>query len=182
LIAKNFAPRENFGLPASLVEAGDGRLSFYLSTPNIVVGGETLKTIKGFFDAGDKPIPVYLPDEIRLIKAEAIIRSGGTLTSALTEINAVRTQTSGDPFGVHAALPAYSGTVSMADLLIEVYKQRSAELFLSGQRFEDSRRFGRTAPPLVNPVPLNFERTRNYYPYPDQERLTNPNTPPDPAI
>ncbi len=183
LIAKNFAPRENFGLPASLVETGDGRLSFYLSTPNIIVGGETLKTIKGFFDAIDKPIPIYLPDEIKLIKAEAILRSGGTLSSALTEINAVRTQASGDPFGVNAGLPAYNGTVSMADLLIEVYKQRSAELFLSGLRLEDSRRFGRTAPPSsVNPVPLNFERTRNYYPYPDQERLTNPNTPPDPAI
>jgi hypothetical protein len=183
LIARNFATRENFGLPASLVETGDGRLSFYLSTPNIIVGGETLKTIKGFFDAIDKPIPIYLPDEIKLIKAEAILRSGGTLSSALTEINAVRTQASGDPFGVNAGLPAYNGTVSMADLLIEVYKQRSAELFLSGLRLEDSRRFGRTAPPSgVNPVPLNFERTRNYYPYPDQERLTNPNTPPDPAI
>lgn len=48
IISKNFAPRENFGLPSSLFESGDGRLGFYLGTPNTVVGGETLKTLKGF--------------------------------------------------------------------------------------------------------------------------------------
>lgn len=183
IILKNYAPRENFGLPSSLVESSDGRLVFYLGTPNVVVGGETLKSLKGFFDALDKPMPVYLPDEVRLIKAEALLRSGGSAANALMEINAVRTQTSGDPFGVHAALPAYSGPVTVNDLLLEVYKQRCAELFLSGMRLEDNRRFGRPAPPQnINPVPLNFERTRNFYPYPDQERLTNPNTPADPAI
>jgi starch-binding outer membrane protein, SusD/RagB family len=178
-ISANYRPRDNFGLP----EAGDGRLSFYLSTPNFTVGGETLKTLRGFWDDIAKPIPVYLPDEMRLIKAEAIVRSGGTLTNALTEINAVRTQSSGDPFGVHANLPVYSGPVTANDLLLEIYKQRSAELFLQGLRLEDSRRFNRPAPPVgVNPVPLTFERNRNFYPYPDQERLTNPNTPQDPAI
>jgi starch-binding outer membrane protein, SusD/RagB family len=77
----------------------------------------------------------------------------------------------------------YSGPVTANDLLLEIYKQRSAELFLQGLRLEDSRRFNRPAPPVgVNPVPLTFERNRNFYPYPDQERLTNPNTPQDPAI
>ena len=58
-----------------------------------------------------------------------------------------------------------------------MYKQRSAELYLSGQRLEDSRRFGRPAPPA------NLaERSRNFYPYPQQERVNNPNTPADPAI
>jgi hypothetical protein len=69
------------------------------------------------------------------------------------------------------------------ELLVEVYRQRCAELFLSGLRLEDSRRFGRPAPPTnVNPVPVTFERNRNFYPYPDQERLINPNTPADPVI
>ena len=182
-VSANYRPRENFGLPASLVEAGDGRLGFYLSTPNFTVGGETLKTLKGFWDDIAKAIPVYSPDEVRLIKAEAIIRSGGSLATAKTEIDAVRTQSSGDPFGVHANLPAYSGPLTVNDLLLEVYKQRGAELFLQGLRLEDSRRFGRPAPPAgVNPVPISFERNRNFYPYPDQERLTNPNTPTDPQI
>jgi starch-binding outer membrane protein, SusD/RagB family len=83
----------------------------------------------------------------------------------------------------YANLPAYTGAITVNDLLLEVYRQRSAELFLSGLRLEDSRRFGRTAPPAnVNPVPVTFERNRNFYPYPDQERLNNPNTPADPAI
>ncbi|WP_295122553.1 RagB/SusD family nutrient uptake outer membrane protein [uncultured Chitinophaga sp.] len=183
VIAANFKPRANFGLPAGLFEAGDARLNFYLSTPDVVVGGETLKTIKGFFDAIDKPIPVYLPDEVRLLKAEAIIRSNGDLNVAKTFIDEVRTQTTGDPFGVYAALPAYSGPLTADALLTEVYKQRSAELFLQGLRLEDSRRFGRPAPPAnLNPVPTTYERTRNFYPYPDQERLNNTNTPADPAI
>jgi hypothetical protein len=182
-VAINYRPRANFGLPAGFVEAGDGRLNFYLSTPDATVGGETLKTLKGFFDVIDRPIPVYIPDEVRLLKAEAIIRSGGDLNTAVTEINAVRQQSSGDPFGVHANLPAYSGTVTADALLLEVYKQRSIELFLQGVRLEDSRRFARPDPPAnVNPVPNTFERNRNFYPYPDQERLNNPNTPNDPAI
>ncbi len=96
---------------------------------------------------------------------------------ALTQINLVRTQTAGDPFGVNAGLPPYSGPVTQADLLLEVYKQRCAELYLSGQRLEDSRRFNRP----FSPENLT-ERNRNFYPYPDQERVNNPNTPPDPVI
>lgn len=176
-IAANYAPRANFGLPAALVENGDGRLSFYFSTPDKTVGGETLKTLKGFFDAIDRPIPVYLPDEVRLIRAEALVRSNGDLNAAVSDINAVRTQRTGDPFGVHAGLPAYTGSVTAAALLQEIYKQRGAELFMTGQRLEDSRRFGRPAPPMDL-----TERNRNFYPYPDQERLTNPATPADPTI
>jgi len=47
---------------------------------------------------------------------------------------------------------------------------------MTGMRFEDSRRLGRPGP-SSDP----FQRNRNFYPYPDQERLNNPNTPPDPA-
>lgn len=176
-IAANYAPRANFGLPATFVEAGDGRLAFYLTTPDKTVNGEALKTLKGFFDAIDRPIPVYLPDEVRLIRAEALVRSNGDLTAAVADINAVRTQKTGDPFGVYPGLAAYSGPTTADALLTEIYRQRGAELFLSGQRLEDSRRFGRPAPPA------NLtERNRNFYPYPDQERLTNPATPADPAI
>lgn len=182
-IANNYAPRDNFGLPAGLFDPADARLAFYLQGPVVVVGGENLRTIRGFAQANTSPIPVYLPDEMRLIRAEAIVRSNGVLANAVNEINAVRQQTTGDIFGVYANLPAYSGPVTPADLLTEIYRQRSAEMFLSGLRLEDSRRFGRPAPPAnVNPVPITFERNRNFYPYPDQERLTNPNTPADPAL
>ncbi|WP_242928345.1 RagB/SusD family nutrient uptake outer membrane protein [Pontibacter vulgaris] len=176
-ILKYFRPRDNFGLPAGLFEEGDAREAFYLTDPSAVVNGDPVRTLKGFFDTQTSNIPVYLTDEIKLIKAEAILRSNGSLDEALAFINEVRTQTSGDPFGVNAALPAYNGPVTQEALLLEVYKQRSAELYLTGQKWEDSRRFGRPGPP-----DNTTERNRNFYPYPDQERLTNPNTPADPAI
>lgn len=172
---KYYTPRAGFGLPAGLFEAGDQREAFYMTTTT--VNNVTVRTLSGFGGSQAAVIPVYLPDEIKLIKAEAILRSNGSLNDALTQINLVRTQVSGDLFGVNAGLPAYSGAVTQADLLTEVYRQRSAELYLTGQRWEDSRRFQR---PFSG---TNFtERNRNFYPYPDQERIGNPNTPGDPGL
>jgi len=176
-ILKYFSPRDQFGLPAALFEEEDARYNFYMGTPDAVVNGDAVKTLKGFFGTQTSSIPVYLTDEIKLIKAEAMLRNNGSLDEALGLINQVRTQTSGDPFGVNAALPAYSGAVTSEALLLEVYQQRSAELYLTGQRWEDSRRFNRPGPP-----DNVTERNRNFYPYPDQERLNNPNTPADPVI
>lgn len=172
-----FRPRDQFGLPGALFEPGDARYNFYMTDPSADVGGDRVKTLAGFFNTQTSVIPVYLPDEMKLIKAEALLRSNGSLEEALALINEVRTQTAGDPFGVNAALPAYSGPVTREDLLLEVYKQRSAELYLSGQKWEDSRRFNRPGPP-----DNLTERNRNFYPYPDQERRNNPNTPEDPEI
>ena len=186
LAGTNFRPRQNFGLPVgapdSLVNRRDGRLAFYLSGPavrNTENGSvDSVRSLAGFFGSVSTPIPAYLPDEIRLIRAEANLRAATPdLTAALVDINFVRTQASGDLFGVHANLPPYRGPVTVEALLLEVYRQRSAELFLTGQRLEDSRRFGRPAPPASL-----RERNRNFYPYPQQERVNNPNTPPDPAI
>ncbi|MBC5994487.1 RagB/SusD family nutrient uptake outer membrane protein [Pontibacter cellulosilyticus] len=174
---KYYRPRDNFGLPASLFYEGDNREDFYLSGPIVLVDGDPVRNLAGFFDNQTERIPVYLTDEMKLIKAEAILRSNGSLVEALALINEVRTQTSGDPFGVNAGLPPYTGPITRDALLLEVYRQRSAELYLTGMRLEDSRRFGRPGPPGSF-----VERNRNFYPYPDQERLTNPNTPEDPAI
>ncbi|MBT1696995.1 RagB/SusD family nutrient uptake outer membrane protein [Fulvivirgaceae bacterium PWU4] len=182
-VSKNFAARDQFGLPPALVEAGDGRLAFYFTTNTATHQGDPIDNLTGFATAIDKPIPVYLPDEMRLIIAEALIRSNGSIPDAIVQINAVRTQTTGDPFGVHAGLGAYMGAITTDALLTEIYKQRSAELYLSGLRLEDSRRFGRPEPPTdVNPVPMTSERSRNFYPFPLQERQNNINTPADPTI
>jgi starch-binding outer membrane protein, SusD/RagB family len=184
----NFTPRNAFGLPQSLIEIDDQRLSFYLSDSTRINGFnqfEILRSTKGFATTGNAIIPVYLPDEVRLIRAECIVRGGfQSLTNAVAEINAVRRQTSGDVFGVYAGLPAYAGTVNTASLLEEIYKQRCVELFLSGNRLMDNRRFGRTGPAsgTIGAIPLSIERSRNYYPYPSQERQNNPNTPVDPGI
>jgi DNA-binding transcriptional ArsR family regulator len=76
-----------------------------------------------------------------------------------------------------ANLSAYDGPTDMNSILEEIYRQRTAELFLTGLRLEDSRRLGRP-----DPLEDDSERTRNFYPYPDQERLNNPNTPANPEI
>jgi starch-binding outer membrane protein, SusD/RagB family len=164
--------RPNFGLAGSLLpDAGDGRIAFYLS-PNAARGS-------GHFLSDLTSIPVYQPGEMLLIKAEAFARQN-QLDSALANLNRVRTKTAGgDAFGVGAGLATFSSTNQQA-VLDEVYRQRCIELYMSGLKLEDSRRFGRPAPTVG--TPNSGERNRNYYPYPQQERDGNTSTPPDPAI
>jgi hypothetical protein len=57
-------------------------------------------------------------------------------------------------------------------LLTQIYRNRCIELYLSGLKLEDMRRFAR---PLT-------ERKRNFFPYPFRERDGNTNTPPDPSF
>lgn len=176
-VTKSYVPRDNFGLPAALYYADDQRYKFYFNGVKSTIGGEITVGLTGFAASPTTAIPVYLNDEIKLIRAEAILRLNGPVNDALTQINAVRTQVSGDLNGVNAGLPPYNGEVTTEALLLEVYKQRCAELYLSGLKWEDTRRFNRPVPP----ADLS-ERNRIFYPYPDQERLNNPNTPADPAI
>lgn len=179
---QEYAPRDDFGIP--LTESGDQRLNFYLnsadrqSEPNAF----PIERLSGFFTSASSSIPVYLPGEMNLIRAEAYVRMGASqYNNAIDEIDAVRTkEASEDPFGVGADLPGYSGPVDESSLLEEIYYQRSAELYLTGMRFEDARRLGRPVPP--NDPSLTAERNRVYYPYPSQERENNPNTPDNPDI
>jgi len=178
-------PQADFGLTGKYVpEAGDGRVAFYLSSSSDVepanVGGHTIANLKGFFDAEDKSIPVYLPGEMLLIKAEAYAQTGD-LVKAVQNIDAVRQKTN-DVFGVNAGLGVWTGNAtSKSDIMDEIFKERSIELFMSGMRLEDSRRIH---PNLVPPSAGSYtnERNRNFYPYPFDERSNNPNTPANPAI
>lgn len=158
------------GLPVALApNLADQRIPFYIGiNPTIA----PRYRIKGFYATGTTQIPIYLPGEMILIKAEAYARMNPPdLTNALTELNKVVTkQPSADIYGVGAGLPPIQGPLTQAQILTEIYRQRSIELFMSGLRLEDMRRFGR---PLT-------ERKRNFFPYPFQERDNNPNTPPDP--
>ena len=103
------------------------------------------------------------------------------LPAAVTALNNVRMKIN-DPLGVNANLPAWDGDAnSQGEILEEIYKNRAIEMFLTGTRFEHSRRFH---PDFNVPQEANTtnERNRNYYPYPTIERENNPNTPPDPTI
>lgn len=156
------------GLPPALApEMGDGRVPFYTSiNPTIAPRFR----IKGFFDATSTPIPVYLPGEMQLIKAEVYARQNDSTQSKLF-LNAVVTKST-DPYNVAANLPAINSVNSYANLLTEIYRNRCIELYMSGLKLEDMRRFDR-------PV---GDRKRSFLPYPFIERDNNPNTPADPAF
>ncbi len=170
----NHAPIDNFGIEG--VDPNDGRIGFYLEP--IDTTGQfdfNVSFLKGFFDAFDKSIPVYLPGEMLLIKAEAYARQD-QLNLAIEELDKVLTKTD-DPLGVNANLPPYDGPITREAILNEILKNRNIELFLTGQRLGDSKRFGEPGPPAN----VQF-RTRDFYPYPDVEKANNTNTPEDPDI
>ena len=178
-------PQTNFGLLGTYIpEVGDGRVSFYLGADagiaNADAGAQPLSEMLGFFATSTSPIPIYLPGEMLLNKAEAYARQD-QLNNAVIQLDLVR-QKNSDPLGVSANLAAWAGNATnQVDVLEEIYKNRSIELFLTGMRHEDSKRFH---PNFAVPSAANItnERNRNFYPYPSIERENNKNTPPDPSI
>ncbi|WP_457617213.1 RagB/SusD family nutrient uptake outer membrane protein [Lutibacter sp.] len=177
-------PQDDFGLTGAYIpEANDGRRAFYLTPVNEFetdFGMHGVDNAAGFFDDAAKSIPVFLPGEMLLIKAEAYAMLND-LPNAVANLNLVREKTN-DVYGVNAALGPWAGNAnSQADILDEIFRNRSIELFMTGMRLEDSRRIH---PSLVPPASGDYynERNRNYYPYPFDERENNPNTPSDPAI
>ena len=179
----NFKPRDNFGLPETFnLNPADGRIDFYLiPLDENNQNGLPIEDLAGFFDINTESIPLYIPDEMNLIIAEANLRkSPADIDAAVSALNEVLTD-SNSPVGVNANLDAYSGDETAEDLLMEIYKNRRLELFLTGMSLEDSRRFDRPEPSGQSMI-YTEERNRNFYPYPDIERNSNPNTPQDPAI
>lgn len=159
----------NFGLTGTMrPDSTDGRIAFYL-------GSTTLSKATGFFKSDLDQIPIYLPSEMTLIKAEVLAKQN-KIPEAVIELNKIRQKTT-DPLNVTAKGTPYTGALTQADVLAEIYRQRSIELYMSGMRLEDSRRLSRPGP-----NDAGSERNRNFYPYPSSERDNNKNTPADPAI
>ena len=159
------------GLPAAIApDLADKRIPFYTAISATILPRYRLN---GFWIAATTAIPVYLPGEMTLIKAEAYARAATPdLVNAVTELNKIVTkQPAADPFAVGAALPAIA-PATQADVLTQIYKHRCIELYLSGLKLEDERRFGRPT----------TERKRNFLPYPFREKDSNPNTPANPSF
>lgn len=171
----------NLGLTGALTpEAGDRRIPFYTrAAPTATQNRGT-----GFYTASAAPIPVYVPGEMLLIRAEAYTRKND-LVNAVVELNRVRTSTAptttvtgGLPTAPPGAgLAPYAGPLTQEAILTEIYRNRQIELAFQGFRLEDNRRFNRPGPGGAG-----SERNRNFYPYPRTERENNPATPEDPAI
>jgi len=182
--SNNFKPRDNFGLPASFVfDPNDERFDFYFSDTTLQTNqnGFIIRELGGFFTAESGDIPIYIPSEMTLIKAEAFARTMDLVT-AEAELNNILTKNPGDDvLGIGANVAPYSGVQTQEALLDAIYQNRRAELLLIGMGLEDSRRFGRPQPSGTASV-FAEERNRNYYPFPDRERSNNSNTPTDPSI
>ena len=166
---------KDMGLPTALVpDPLDKRLPFYINP----AASTTINLGFGFARANTNDIPVYLPGEIRLIKAECLAQSD--VGAAITELNGViKKKATEDAWGVGADIAAgYTGAATKDAVLTEIYRQRCIELFNSGLRLEDSRRLGRPGPDQAANV---RERNRNFYPYPQTERDNNTQIPADPA-
>jgi hypothetical protein len=156
------------GLPVPIQPSlTDGRVPFYMSI-NATIAPRF--RIAGFGAASTTQFPVYLPGEIILIKAECYARAATTdFVNSNLELNKVVTKNN-DIYGVNGNQPPVA-LVTQQTLLTEIYRQRCIELYMSGLKLEDMRRFGRPT----------SERKRNFMPYPLRERDNNPNTPTDPA-
>ncbi len=151
-------------------QAGDQRPSYWLDTsaPAHTGNPDSLLYPLRQYSSADASFPLYLPDEMKLIKAEADARNGD-LGQAITLINEVRTQTTpavaGDPV---AGLPALSpGQLpDLQSVLEEIAYERRYELYMQGLRWEDMRRL---------PQPWNNTMTLEWLPTPTQECDANPN-------
>lgn len=156
-----------FSLPLALeTPLSDGRIAFFFSA-----GGTLNLGRASFFTSNSSVLPVYRAGEVTLIKAEAFARKND-LANATTELNKILQKLpAADSYAIGANQTAYSGANTQGAILDEIYKQRCIELYLTGMRLEDSRRFGRPT----------SERSRDFLPYPFSERDNNPNTPADPV-
>ena len=123
------------------------------------------------FTSAASSLPAYYPDEVLLIKAEAL--AGSDLAQAQAVLDSVRTDCGGlVPDDPNACLPPIVGALTKAQLVDSIYKMRRYELFATGLRWEDARRRG-----LVGETSV---AKRCWMPYTVGERNGNPNVPDDP--
>ena len=154
----------------------DQRFSYFV-IPSTTLSGRIGALLDPFsrWASPQAPLPVYMPDEALLIKAEALA-SQNNLAGAQAALDSVRTDCAGgrgldDP---KACLPALTSQLTQADLLTEIYLQRRYELLGTGLRWEDVRRRNTIRGPTAAPtVPLDGQRC--WLPYAVGDRNANPN-------
>jgi hypothetical protein len=163
-------PRDAYRLAAA---ANDQRIAFHVTAAAITGRiGTPLDNYARYNDPGAS-IPTYYPDEVLLIKAEALV-SLNQLAAAKAALDSVRTDCPGrvanDP---NACLPPSGAAPTSAELLTDIYDNRRFELFATGLRWEDTRR--------RNAVGAGAPGKRCWLLYTIGERNANPaNVPADP--
>jgi hypothetical protein len=153
-------------------EAGDQRPSFWLRTDQAPVPGTPITPLRNLrqYEGRNDPFPIFLPDEMRLIRAEAHARLG-ELEPARTLINQVRTPQTSTLNEPVAGLPPKTAAdlPTQQAILRQIAYERRYELYLQGLRWEDTRRFG---PALAGETP-----SIAFLPLPQGECLYNPANP-----
>jgi starch-binding outer membrane protein, SusD/RagB family len=149
----------------------------YFVTPSTTLVGRINAPLDPWsrYASPQAPLPVYMPDEALLIKAEALANQNNVAASQAV-VDSVRTDCTGnrgidDP---KACLPALSGQLTKDQLLTEIYTQRKYELLGTGLRWEDSRRRNAIIGPVASPgIPTSGQRC--WLPYAVGDRNANPN-------
>lgn len=174
-------PIENLSVQAQYVyplksfvdaaQPGDRRPAFWVNTSATPFTGNPDSTLLPLEEYAEptESYPVYLPDEMRLIKAEAYTRIG-QFAEAAAEINAVRTQSSSPLDEPVAGLPPYlpAQLDTEAELIAAIAYERRYELYEQGMRWDDARRFAPT---------VTIPKWRDFLPVPTQECRTNASVP-----
>lgn len=166
-------------LPRDTIRTSDPteaqRTAYFVTAANIAGRIGTPLDNWAVFAANTSPIPTYYPDEVLLLKAEALLNLT-RLAEAQAVLDSVRTDCPGagrvtnDP---GPCLTPLVGVLTADQLRTEIYRNRRYELVATGLRWEDLRRLG-----LVG---ATSSAKRCWLPYPVGERNGNPgNTPPDP--
>ena len=148
-------------------EAGDERVSFWTDSTTIDVLVDPPLSSPVEYTDRDDPYPLYMPDEMRLIRAEVYARQNN-LPLALVEINAVRTQCEPGVLDPAPCLPALTllDVPTQDAMLAQIAYERRYELFLTGLRWEDLRRLG---------AYTGEQPKIDYLPFPQRECDVNPN-------
>jgi starch-binding outer membrane protein, SusD/RagB family len=148
-------------------EAGDRRPNYWLQATTAPIAGnptDSLSYTLRKYSTQNEPFPLYLPDELTLIRAEAQARLGN-LQAARDLINQVRTQTTSTVDEPVAGLPALTAAQlpDLQSILRQIAYERRYELYMQGLRWEDTRR-----------LPVTTSVTFPFLPIPDAECDNNP--------
>lgn len=146
-------PEDAFRLDA---EDGDQRVGYWVEAADIDGAVGPLDELVRYASADDD-YPVYLPQEMTLIRAEVAARNDQLLV-AIDLINEVRTQCSSPVDEPLACLDPVTvlDLPTQQDVLDEILRQRRYELYLQAVRWADFRRFGVSLPTGYSfmPVPV----------------------------
>ncbi|HEX8392916.1 MAG TPA: RagB/SusD family nutrient uptake outer membrane protein [Longimicrobium sp.] len=160
--------RKSFFTEAETRLGGDKRPAYWANRGAGVAGvPDSVFAFRRYGGRNDE-FPLYLPDEMRLIQAEAYARLN-QLAPARALINAVRTQctsTVDEPTACFSGPLTDAELATQAQVLTQILYERRYELYAQGLRLEDVRRLREFTPKRP---------TADFLPYPASECQRNPN-------